>query len=203
MTFDRWEIKHYTYLLKWHAVSHFTDISPTRKCYRDVVSVSRRSRDVLTSRLGLGWKGLVHIPEMLWRVTYMIDWLFLPWMLCMFSYRYCKRNASCHSRQHHHPYSFSRRIDDDDSSFQTLRGADYSPLPPPPPPEYVSSHHWHRHRHRASNERLAMKRVQDWLSSSRTDDTLRTPPGELDRQHDDDILVLHEHCCRRYYLQRQ
>ena len=124
----------------------------------------------------------------------------------MFSYS--KHKASCHSRQHHH--GSSQRINDDHSSFQTtvhitaaIRSVDYSPLPLPPP-EYVSSHHWHRHRHRASNERMAMERVQDWLETSHNiDDTLATPPGEPHQQLDDDMLVLHEHCCRRYYLHRQ
>jgi len=129
---------------------------------------------------------------------------------------YSKRNASFHRRNREHQTASQRcPLIDDDSSFQrTFRIPEIRthstviPSPtgesecslPAPPPAWVSSHHWHRHRHRASNERLAMKQVEDWLNHINHDDAV-PPPSEFDRHHD--ILVVHEHRCRRYYLHRQ
>jgi len=121
---------------------------------------------------------------------------------------YPQRNASHHRRPHNH-HSVSQRcslIRDDSSVQTTFRIAathmhstvvPVCPLPPAPPPEWTSLHHWYRHRHRASNERLAVRRVADWLNDVDHDAAL-PPSGELDRHHD--VLVIHEHRCRLYYL---
>jgi len=118
-----------------------------------------------------------------------------------------QRNESCHRRsQNRHSARERCSLIRDDSLFQTtfrIPAPDMHstaipdcPLPATPPPEWTSLHHWYRHRHRASNERLAARRVADWLNHVDHDAAL-PPSGELDRH---DVLVVHEHRCRLYYL---
>lgn len=125
----------------------------------------------------------------------------------MFVFSYPQSNVPWY-RQHRDHHSAGH----DDSSFQITFGnpatdvhftavPSYDDSLPPPPPGWTSSHHWYRHRHRVSNERLAVKRVADWLNLIDHDDT-EMPLGELDRHHDRPTLVVHEHRCHRYYLHR-
>ena len=81
--------------------------------------------------------------------------------------------------------------------------------PPPPPAWCSSSHRWYRHRHRADSERRAMRRVADWLDENQhrldDDEELVAPPGEkpVAPPSELDIIVVHEHRCRRYYTRRR
>lgn len=128
-------------------------------------------------------------------------------VVCMFVVlSYSKRNTSCRRRGHdHHSASQRRPPTDDHISFQTtfripsIHTHSTAVIETRAPPAWASSHHWYRHRHRASNERLAMRRVQDWLNNDHHEATVPTP-GHLDRHHD---ILVHEHLCRRYYIHRQ
>jgi len=126
---------------------------------------------------------------------------------CSLWFSYVQHNTSC--RRHHHAISQIH----DDSTFQTtfripaththstaVRYSDreWGCSLPAAPPACGSSHHWYRHRHRTSNERLALRRVTDWLNLTDDNDATVPPTGELERHHD--MILVHEHRCRRYYL---